>query len=512
MSIQLDNKQIARNTLFFFFLTILIMLVTLYTSRVVLNTLGVKDYGIYNAVGGVVAMFAVLTGALSSAISRYITYGLGKGDIEHLKLIFCTSVNVQVLLSIIVFILCEVVGVWFLNTQMNIPPERLNAANWVLHCSLVTFIINLLSVPYNACIIAHEHMKAFAYISILDALLKLLVVYMLIISPWDKLISYAILLVGVALVVRVLYGVYCVYHFSETKYVFMHDKKLFQEMLTFAGWNFLSNGASVLNTQGINVLINMYFGVIVNSARGIAVQVEGAINLLVNSFSTAINPQITKSYAQNEKQRMFDLICKGARFSFFLLLILSLPIMFEAEYVLKLWLKIVPEHTVMFVRLALVGIMVTTLGNTGYTACMATGNIRKYAVWMALVGSMVFFFTWIAFKLGSPVESTYIIYVVVYIAVQIVRLLIMRELLNFPIKLFVQEVILRITFPVLFSLIVPSLIIAFLPASFCRFVFVCIATLISTSLIIYKLGITSSERLLVQRKMKFVFSKMIRKA
>ena len=263
-----NNKQIAQNTIFLYFRTILIMLVTLYTSRVVLNTLGVEDFGVYNAVGGVVAMFAVISGALSNAISRYITYGIGKGDKENLKIVFCTSVNIQIIIAIIIFILCEFVGLWFLNSKMNVPDSRLVAANWVLHCSLLTFVINLISVPYNACIIAHEHMNAYAYISIFDAILKLIVAFLLIISPVDKLIVYSILLLLSALGVRLLYGLYCGRHYEECRYMPIYDKHLFKEMMGFAGWNFFGNATSILNSQGINLLINVFFGVVANSARG----------------------------------------------------------------------------------------------------------------------------------------------------------------------------------------------------------------------------------------------------
>lgn len=505
---QLNNKQIAKNTLFLYFRTILIMFVMLYTSRVVLNTLGVEDFGIYNAVGGVVVMFTVISGSLSNAISRYITYSIGKGDIENLKLIFCTSVNIQILISIIVFALCEVWGVWFLNNKMNIPPGRLDAANWVLHCSLITFVVNLLSVPYNACIIAYERMNVYACIGILDAILKLSVAYMLIISPVDKLISYSVLLVVVSIIVRILYGLYCGRNFLETKYQFRYDKIIFRQMLSFAGWNFFSNAASILNTQGVNVLINMYFGVALNSARGIATQVEGAVQQLVGNFSTAVNPQITKSYAQEDKQRMFYLICKGARFAFFLLLMLSLPIIFEAKYILKVWLNIVPEHTVTFVRLAFVGAMVTTLGNTGYVACMATGHIRKYALWITTVGCMVFFVTWIVFGLDGPVESTYIIYILVYIVVQIVRLWIMKGILDFPTKLFMKEVIGRIIPPSLLSLIIPTFIMVFVPSSIWRVMLTCIAAVISTSCFIYMLGMTRGERVIINSKVISIIHKI----
>lgn len=377
MSQSSNNKRIAQNTLLLYFRTLFTMLISLYTSRVVLNTLGVTDYGIYNVVGGVVAMFSVISSSLSSAVSRFITYEIGRGDFEKLKRIFSTSVNIQIGISLVIIALAETFGLWFLNTKMNIPDGRIGAANWVLQCSLLSFIINLVSVPYNACIIAHERMTAFAYISILEAVLKLVVVYMLLISTYDKLATYAVLLVAVALIVRLAYSFYCRRHFEESHYRFVYDKSLIKEMTGFAGWSFFGNGAYMLNVQGVDMLINIFFGVTLNAARGVASQVQNAVMQFVNNFTVAINPQITKSYAAGDMRYVCKLVCRGARFSYFLLFIFVVPLFCEADYVLKLWLKIVPEYAVMFLRLSLFGTLMTLLGNSMLTAIMATGNIKN---------------------------------------------------------------------------------------------------------------------------------------
>lgn len=506
-----NNKRIAKNTLLLYFRTILIMLVTLYTSRVVLKNLGVEDFGVYNAVGGVVAMFAVISGALSNAISRYITYGIGKGDQDRLKVVFSTSVNIQIVIAVIVFVLCEILGVWFLNNRMNIPADRLYPANWVLHCSLFTFVVNLISVPYNACIIAHEHMSAYAYISIFDAILKLCVAFMLIISPVDKLVTYSVLLFVTALCVRLLYGLYCKKHFSECRYkATVHDSSLFKEMLGFAGWNFFGNATSILNTQGINLLINVFFGVIVNSARGIASQVEAAVHQFVVTFTTAVNPQITKSYAQGDNQRMFYLICKGAKFSFFLLLIFAVPLIFEAEKILEFWLGNVPEGSVLFMRLALLGSMVSILGNTGYTACIATGKIKKYSILITIVGSLNFFITWIAYAFGAKAEVTYVIYIIVYFFVQVVRLLLMKGMLSFPIIMFVKEVIGKITLPFIFSLIIPFIMVITIEPTFLRVILVCLISICWTTLSIIMFGLTKGERITILAKSRSLLNKIFK--
>ena len=416
-----NNKRIAKNTLLLYFRTLFIMLVTLYTSRVVLNTLGVTDYGIYNVVGGVVMMFSVISGSLSSSISRFITYEIGHGDFDKLKRIFSTSVNIQIGISLVILVLAELFGVWFLNTKMNVPAERLSAANWVLQCSLLSFIINLVSVPYNACIIAHERMSAFAYISIMEAVLRLLVVYMLLVSPYDKLATYAVLLVVVALIIRMAYSLYCRKHFEESRYRFVYDKPLIKEMTGFAGWSFFGNGAYMLNVQGVDMLINIFFGVTLNAARGVATQVQNAVMQFVNNFTVAVNPQITKSYAAGDREYMNKLVCRGARFSYFLLFLFVVPIVCEADYILYLWLKIVPEHAPAFLRLALFGSLMMLLGNSMLTAISATGNIKRYQLWVTIVGCLVFPLTWVAFKLGFPPETTYVIFIAIYFLLVFVR-------------------------------------------------------------------------------------------
>lgn len=495
-----SNKRIAKNTILLYFRTILIMLITLYTSRVILNALGVEDYGIYNVVGGVVAMFSLLSGSLSNAISRFITFELGRGDIRRLSVIFSTSVNIQLGLSLLIMVLGSAVGGWFLNTQMNIPDGRMMAANWVLYCSLLMFCVNLISIPYNACIIAHERMAAFAYVSILEVSLKLLICYLIVVSPFDKLISYAILLVFVALIIRFVYGIYCNRHFEECRYRPVYDCSLLKQMGSFAGWQFMSNGCWLLNTQGVNILINMFFGVALNAARGIATQVDGAIQQFVNNFMTAVNPQITKDYAAGRIKEMFTLVCRGAKFSYFLLMLFAIPIMLETEYILTLWLKTVPDHTVIFLRLTIIGSMLNMLGGTGLTACMATGNIKRYSIWISSVGILVFPLTWIAFECGLPVESTYFVFIIVYVGVTIVRLYIMKELLHFPPFLFIRKVIVPMLIVTPAATILPFFTANSLAPSFWRLCLTVIVSLISSAASIYLIGLTSNERRAVAKK------------
>lgn len=489
-----DNGRIAKNTILLYFRTILIMLVSIYTSRVVLKALGVVDFGVYQAVGGVVAMFSVISGALSNAISRYITFGLGKGDLDELNRVFSTSVNIQLLLSLIIVCFAEIIGVWFLNNKMSIPAERLTAANWVFQFALLSFVLNLVSVPFNASIIAHERMGAFAYISIIDVVLKLSAAIAIQRANTDRLILFMALNVVVAFVVRLLYSIYCRRNFRETKYHFVKDKTVFKEMLGFAGWSFLTNGAYVFNNQGVNILMNVFFGVAYNAARGLANQAEGAIVTFVNNFTTALSPQITKSYAAGDQKRNFYLICKGAKFSCFLLLIFALPFVFETDFVLNIWLDQVPENTALFLRLSFLGAFVTCIGRTGTTACMATGNIKNYTIILTSIGLMSFFSTWLAYHFGAPASSCYYIFALVYVIVEIARLVMMKKMLGFPPMLFVRQVLFYVFRVTAVAIIPPLIVFLYVEPGIIRFVVTVLVCFISSGLSVLLLGMTASER------------------
>ena len=493
----LNNKRIAKNTILLYFRTIFIMLITLYTSRVILNYIGIEDYGIYNVVGGVVTMFSIISGAQTASVSRYLTFELGRGDSIQLSNIFSMSINIQIGMVILVLLISEPVGIWFINTHLNIPPDRLIAAHWVFQCSLLTFCINLLSIPYNALIVAHEKMSVFAYVSILEASLKLSVVYLLLITPGDRLIAYAVLLLIVALIIRLTYGIYCGKVFSESKYKYFFDKSLFKEMTGFAGLSFFTNCSYVFNTQGCNMLINMFYGVSLNAARGIASQVNSAILQFVNNFTTALNPQITKLYAQGEKREMFNLICRGTKFSFFLLMIFSLPVIFETDIILEIWLKNPPEYSALFLRLTILASMIQMLGNTGYTACMATGNIKKYVIWITSIGSLVFPITWIVYYLGGAPESTYWVFIFIYALVDIVRLWIMKGLLEFPPSMFFKDVILYIFKTFGIAVILPIIIIYVMEPTIVRLIISIIVCIICSMLSIVIVGLKKNERKII---------------
>lgn len=504
-----NNKRIAKNTLLLYVRMLFTMAVSLFTSRVILNTLGVEDYGINNVVGGIVTMFSVLSGSLSASISRFITFELGKGNLQRLKTVFSTGVNIQLGMSLLVVILAEAVGIWFLNTKMNIPVERLNAANWVFQCAILTFVLNLLSVPYNAAIIAHEKMSAFAYISVVEVTLKLIIVYMLTISLFDRLKTYAVLLLLVGAIIRFIYGYYCKRHFEECTYHFILDKPVLKEMTGFAGWNFLGNGAYMLNTQGVNILMNIYFGVAVNAARGVATQVDAALKQFVNNFTTAVNPQITKSYAQGDLDYMHKLVCRSAKFSAFLMMFFAVPIILETNTILTIWLKTVPDYAVIFLQWIIISsFMDTVLANSLVTSMFATGKIKRYQIIVTTVGCLVFPLSWIAFKLGFEPQVGYILYFIIYTILLFVRLYLLKDMVKLPVMMYIREVLYKLAPVILVGFAIPGILILTMDAGWLRLILVCLLSVLVTAASEYFIGLSNKEKDFVAEKIKLVIGKI----
>lgn len=425
-----NNKRIAKNTLLLYVRTLFIMLVTLYTSRVVLNTLGVSDYGIYNVVGGVVAMFGFINASMSSATQRYITFALGKGDIADLRKIFSTALQIHVLIAALIVVLGETVGLWFMYTQMQIPADRMNAAFWVLQCSIVSSVVMIISVPYNADIIAHERMSAFAYISIIEAVLRLAIVYLLLAFSYDKLILYAFLTLAVQLLIRFCYSSYCNKHFPESKYRHVWDKFLFKEMTGFAGWGMFSSLSGILSGQGLNMLLNVFFGPVVNAARAVAVQVQNAILQFIGNFQMAINPQITKTYANGEMEDMHKLMFRSARFTFYLLFVVSLPVLFETNFILTVWLKTVPENTVIFLRIMICVSLLYPLSNPLIIANQATGQVRNFQFVSGLILLFILPVSYICLSFGLPAYSVFVVHFIMEFTTLFYRLRLLRSSIN----------------------------------------------------------------------------------
>lgn len=505
---QNSNKRIAKNTLALYIRMLFSMGISLYTSRIILGVLGVEDFGIYNVVGGVVSMFAMLNVSLASASQRFLTFELGKKDSQKLKKIFSVTLTIHNLIALIVLILAETVGLWFLNRYMNIPQERMVVANWVFQCSVFAFVVDIISVPYNASIIAHEHLKAYAYVGILEVLLKLAIVIVLPFFAFDKLKFYAVLVLLTAIIIRLIYGFYCKLHFQECKYQFYWDKSLFNEIASFAGWNFIGASSSVLMVQGVNVLLNIFYGVIVNAAQGIASQVQNAIGGFVSNFMTALNPQITKSYAANERTHMLNLVHQGSRFSFYLMLLLSLPVLIETEMVLGLWLNVVPQYAVVFVRLSLVFVITQTFSNTLVTAMLATGKIKKYQIIVGGIQLLNLPFSYVTLKIGLPPQSTLIIAILISLVSLLARLLLLRSMIDLSVLNYSKQVLWNALLVSMCSLILPMVVYYVMEDGIIRFFLVCFVSVISTSVVLSFIGLTSAELGFVKSKFNEFLSKI----
>lgn len=495
-----NNQRVAKNTILLYMRMMVLMLIGLYTSRVILQSLGVENYGINNVIAGFLSMFGIITSSMSSAISRFITVELGKGDIKRLKQVFSTSITVQLFMGVLLVLLIETVGMWFVNTKMEIPQGREIAAQWCLHCATLTTFISLMSVPFNSTIIAHEKMSAFAYMTILDAALKLLICYVLFISPIDKLVTYAILGVCVSVIITSIYWIYCLRTFEETSFRFRFHRVLFKEIWGFAGWNLFGQTAWILNTQGINMLMNIFFGVVVNAARGIAVQVNGIISSFVDNFMMALNPQITKSYASRDKDTAFKLACRGCRFSFYIMYVLALPIMIESHQILKLWLGTPPNGAYIFMFWTILSSFAVLLGNTLVTLQMAHGHIRYYQFWITVFGCVPFPLTWIAFKMGLPAVYSYYIFVLVYWGLIFVRYYLVHNMTGIPASMYLGGVVLRTHVVGLLACIIPTLVFCYMQECILRLFFVVFASFCSSVSIIFLLGLDQTERVFFKEK------------
>lgn len=506
-----NSKRIAKNTLLLYVRMLFLMLISLYTSRVILNALGVEDYGIYNVVGGVVTMFSVLSGSLNAAISRFITFELGTGNIERLKKVFSSSVTIQAIIALVIIVLAETVGLWFLNEKMVIPDNRMAAANWCYQFSIITFSINLIAVPFTASIIAHEKMSAFAYISILEALGKLVIAWCIVVNPIDKLIFFALMVAIVVCSISLLYAWYCIKHFKECVYHFYYDHDLLKQMFGFAGWNFIGASSAILRDQGGNIILNLFFGPTVNAARAISVKVSTVINSFVQNFMVALNPQITKSYACRDYDYMFKLIFQGARLSYYILLMLCLPVILNTHYILVVWLKLVPEHTVLFVQLILVFAMCESISHPLITVMLATGNIKNYQIVVGGLQMMNLPIAYLCLYFGAMPESIVLVAIVISQCCLAARLFMLRKMIGLQVGQYLRKVYFNVLSVTLVALILPALFHQYLLESFFTFLILSVLSILSTLMSCLYVGSTNEERMLVYVKAKQVISKFFKR-
>lgn len=494
-----NNKKLLTNTVFLYARTLLLLGLGLFTSRITMQALGVENYGIINVVGGFVSMFALLSGSLTGACQRFITFELGKAD-GNVRQIFSASFYIHLFLALLVGIIAETGGLYFLLEELNLPVEKMEEAQWVFHCSVVSFVLSLLNVPYSALIIAHEKMKAFAYISLVEAFFKFLTVSMILISSINALILYSCLTLISSTLIRFTYQIYCIRTFkNEARLEVIKNRNHFKSIFGFAGWSFIGNSATILNGQGINILLNLFVGVTVNAARGISTMVESVVLSFVNNFTTALNPQITKAYAQRDCARLLELLDLGTRLSFFLMLIMIIPIVIVTSDILSVWLTVYPDYAIDFVRITLVIALIQAMANPYITAVNATGSIRNYQL---LVGGLTLLnipFSYLALKLGFQPLCVYIISLFICLITFLIRLYFVQIKVNITVGLVCKTILYRLLpilliafgFSALFSYMIPTDNLVGLIS------FGIVSCMISLSLI-YMIGLSKKEKNLLK--------------
>ena len=490
-----NQKLIARNTLMLYLRMGLIMLISLYTSRVVLDVLGETDMGLYSSVGGIVIAFSFLNGVMSSACNRYFAIEIGRGDYDALKKVFCLNVTIFLGIGLVILVLAETLGLWFLNAKMVFPPERASAVNWVYQLSVLSFIVTMMSTPYRAIVIAREKMKVFAYSSVVEAVLKLGIVFLLTVSPFDKLIFYSWLMLAVTGGVSIFYVIYCTRFYAECRYRYFWDGRLFKEILGYTGWNVIGVASGIGKTQGVNILLNMFFGPVANAAYYAASKVYGTVNQFVTNFCTAFNPQITKSYSAGERDEMMKLVFQSSKFSYYLLFLLVLPLYMEAPAIMDWWLKEVPAHAVEFTRLMLVAAVIDSLSYPFVTAVQATGKVKWYQISVGGTMLAVLPVVYVMFKVfHTSQESAFIAIVVASVVAQLFRLWFMKRQLQMNLGEWIRKVLWPVLLVSASSALVPAIIVGLTQPTVWRSLSVIALSLIMTAASVYALGVTSTER------------------
>lgn len=489
-----NKKRVAKNTMMLYLRMMIYMAISLYTSRVVLQTLGVEDFGIYNVVGGVLSMLGFLNASLTGSTARFITFALGKGDHSLLQKTFAATSNLHFILALIIVLFGETIGLWFLNTQLTIPTERMVAANWIYQATILSSLISISLMPYSSVLVAHEKMNIYAYVGILEVSLKLGIVFLLKISPFDKLITYSYLYTLVSILIWLIYVAYCRTHYKECKHHFFWDKKMYKELLSFSSWNLYATLSWMIKGQGINMLLNIFFGPTINAARGIAFQVNSAVKSFTTNFSTAFNPQITKLYATEQYSELHQFIIQCSKISFLLMFFLSLPLMTETHYVLGLWLGLVPEHVTLFTRLVLVESLIDVLCTACTFGISASGKIGRYYIANGTVNLLNLPIAYLLLKLGFNASSVFVLSICLGIAILFVVLYYSQKTYDFPSLSYCKEVIIRISIAVLISASIAYIPILYMEEGFIRFIVVGFTSVFVVSISSYLLVLNKSEK------------------
>lgn len=489
------NKRIAKNTLALYVRSIIVMLVSLYTSRVVLETLGADDFGIYNVVGSVVVLFSFIQGAMATAVQRYLNFELGRDDKNAVSRVFSMSMTVHIMIALIVVVLSETIGLWFLNTQMQIPSGRHIATQWVYQFSVLTCCVNILRIPYNATIIAYEKMSFYAYVSILEVFLKLSVVFLLVFSNGDRLILYSIQMLIVSIIISVAYVFFCRKKFTTCSYSLFWDKKLFEEIFGFSAWSLFGSMANLGASQGINVLLNIFCGVVVNAAMGLAQQVNSAVSQFIVNFQTAFVPQLVKLYARNEYEKFVHLIFRSSKLSYFLILLIGLPVLTYTRPLLEIWLHSVPEYTVQFTRLMILFSMIDAMSGPLWNSVQATGKIRNYQILMSSIIAINVPAAYVILKLGGSPIIVLVVRVIINFITHLVRIFYLRRLFEFPSLPYIKDIMSRIVFVSIVAMPLPLLMMRKVPTpTVWQLLFFLVIIVLQTAVFVFFLGLSQGER------------------
>lgn len=500
--------KLAKNTLFLYFRLILVLGVSLYTSRLVLAELGIEDFGIHNVVAGVVMMLSFLNGSMAAATQRFLSFELGRGQQEEVRNVFSTAQLIHIAIAVIIFILAETIGVWLLNNVLTIPENRLSAAHWVFQCSVIAFMVTVVQVPYMAAIFAQERMGLYAYVSILDVGFKLANVFILVTLDADKLMLYGVLNLCATVIVALIYATLCWKIFPECRFSLKITGSKIKVMTSFVGWNLSAHIASALSVHGSNILLNVFFGPAVNAARGVAMIASGSIQEFVNSFQIASAPQITKTYSSGEIEQEKVLILSACKITFFLLFLLAFPVFLETDLLLKLWLNAPPAETSLFLKLILVDAMICTSANPMYHAIMATGDIKKYQMIASSFVLGTFLAFWILLELGFPDYSVFCLSILCSLILLGLRLEFLSRMIDFSTAKYFRVVVLPGFKVVLISIIIPIIILLNFDEGLLRLFLVCVGAFSSTIFSVYFLGLNVEERTFLNRKLESVLKRI----
>ena len=505
----INSKRIAKNTGLLYIRMLLLMAISLYTSRIVLASLGISDFGIYNVVGGIVTMLGFLQGTMSTASARFITVALSGSEMTEMKRTFSSILFINIILAFIVLVLAESVGLWFLREKMTIPVGRVDAAFWVYQFSVLTVMLNIIMVPFNATIIAHERMGAFAYISLFDAIAKLAIVYLIIVSPFDRLIFYAFLIMFVHIIDILVYYVYCLRCFEESRVGIMFDKVIFKKIFSFISWASYGSFVSMGFTHGLNIILNLFFGPTVNAARGISVQIQNAVVSFTHNFQTAINPQLIKATAQNRCCEAQQLLISSSKYSFFLLCILGVPIIIDAPFILSLWLKEVPDYTVSFCRIILIINIWGSLANALRIVNQAEGNIKKFQMWECTLLLLIMPMSYYALKVWAYPIVVFIVHLLIELIAHQVRIFIVTPKIQMTFYSYFSQIYLRI-FPVfILSLaLLSSIRMYYNSSNFLWFIVFLILEETIIILLIYLIGLRKSEQIYIKKTVQSLIKKL----